>query len=106
MALVSDSPLDVSYSNYLTTIETWGPKYVVSLEIFIYSWLDGFYNIFQFDTEDGNVIGSFHTDWGNQVSIGATINGFPEFFWIDRIELGKWISVLITQTLHKVDIEI
>ena len=110
MALVGDSPLHVSYNKLLTTIETWGPKYVVSLEIFYHSWQDGFYNIFQFDTEDySNVFGhrepSFHNDWGNRVSICATINDIPDFFWTDRVELGKWISVLITQTLHQVDIE-
>ena len=102
MAFVDDSPLYVSKDNLLTTMETWGPKYVISLEIFVHSWLDGYYNIIQID---GNKLTMGTDNRGNRIKIFARMNNSYQTFYINGIESGKWISVLISQTLHEVCID-
>ena len=111
MALVDDNPLQVSRNNILATFETWGPRYAVTFEMYVHTWLNGWHNIIQFAAEGagqgvaGHRDPSFH-NWGNELSIGATINGAAELFWIDGVESGKWISVLIAQSFHRVNIKV
>ena len=106
-ALVDEIPLKLGYNNLLATRASWGPSYVISFDLFLTSSSNG--NIMRFTRGGEAGVGNRVPRMGyndNEIRIWNNYDHDEDQRYIfedpDQTWIGKWIEILITQTIYKV----
>ena len=108
-ALVGMNPEKPQQGNLLSTMDTWGLTYIVSLEIFINTApQEGeFFNIFHFTTggwccENGQRTPGLYFQSGPTLVV-YNLDLYPQFRTIQNIPVQQWIHIKMLQCYEKVN---